>query len=184
MHLGGGGWGGKGCGLREGSSRCNGGDPPLGSWGQTHIWGHLKRALWNSSPELGNQKIPQLVEFCSWKETSWDCTVHCTLYTPYAPSDKNSGFAVLLQTRLQHRRHQGARRSSRLILLFGARQAESPSNRSATSSLPQELTSIMHADVIGYAAKSCNPLGLAQLQKLQSALAEELPKCSFSGQSR
>ena len=37
----GGGWGGKGCGLREGSSSCNvaiGGTPTIkGSWGQTHI---------------------------------------------------------------------------------------------------------------------------------------------------
>ena len=32
-------WGEKGCGLREGSSSCNGGVPPKSSWGQTHICG-------------------------------------------------------------------------------------------------------------------------------------------------
>ena len=40
--------GGKGFGLREGSSNCNGGwggDPPNTSWGQTHIWGLPKRTV-------------------------------------------------------------------------------------------------------------------------------------------
>ena len=42
------GWGEEGWGLREGSSNCiagEGGDPPKGSWGQTHIWG-LSKFAW------------------------------------------------------------------------------------------------------------------------------------------
>ena len=52
---GGGGWGGEGCGLRERSSSCNGGDggdPPNGSWP------HL-RALDDTDTSFADLRVPK-----------------------------------------------------------------------------------------------------------------------------